>query len=41
MDKVLQELVKFYGQITIEYMQGNDCPGYLVPQPSLHFMKQQ
>jgi len=29
----LQELVKYNGQNSIEYVQGNNQPGYLVPQP--------
>jgi hypothetical protein len=33
MDKLLQELVKYNGQNSIEYVQGNNQPGYLVPQP--------
>jgi hypothetical protein len=39
MDKLLQELVKYNGRNTIEYMQGNNRPGYLVPQPSLRSIK--
>jgi hypothetical protein len=39
MDKLLQELVRFHGRNTIEYMQGNNYPGYLVPLPSLHTIK--
>jgi hypothetical protein len=34
MDKLLQELVKYNGRHSIEYVQGNSHPGYLVPQPS-------
>jgi hypothetical protein len=33
MDKLLQELVKYNGQNSIAYVQGNNRPGYLVPQP--------
>ncbi len=39
MDTLLQELVKYNGQNTIEYMQGNNRNGYLVPQPSLCTLK--
>jgi len=31
----MQELVKFNGHSYIEYMQGNNHPGYLLPVPSL------
>ena len=30
MDKLLQRLVKFYGQKTIEYVGSNNCNGYLI-----------
>jgi hypothetical protein len=39
MDELMQELVRYHGQNTIEYMQGNNCPGYLVPLPSLCTIK--
>jgi hypothetical protein len=32
---MLQELERYSGQNTIEGMQANNCPGYLVPQPLL------
>jgi hypothetical protein len=35
MDRLMQELVKFNGHSYIEYMQGNNRPGYLLPVPSL------
>jgi hypothetical protein len=31
----MQELVKFNVRSCIEYMQGNNRPGYLLPVPSL------
>ena len=33
MDKLLQELVKYNGWNSIEYVQWNNWPGYLVPHP--------
>jgi hypothetical protein len=35
MDKLLQELVKFYGQKTIEYVGSNNCNVCLISFPSL------
>ena len=35
MDKVLQELVKYHGKKTIEFMGSNNRKGYLISFPSL------
>jgi hypothetical protein len=35
MERLMQELIKFNGRNYVEYMQGNNHPGYLLPVPSL------
>jgi hypothetical protein len=39
LDKLLQELIRYNGRNTIEYLQGNNRPGHLVPPPPLQSSK--